>query len=293
MEFERRTLRTVRARYPQHARDLVSAHSFSRSSSRIALRCAWLSLFRFPVPFRFLPPSGSVPGARFRSRVAPAPAVPHSSPAMLPLSLRPARRTMASAICRSRFDLFDRFRHRCCRLPLRFQKQCRFSENAFANHARTFAPRGIKVARPATCIATVLHEYGGHALTAVRAGDPRDRHQIISSRSARQDSHRALAAGPVPATTRPAPVAYRAPSSRCGRSGAPVQRASNRETLLHLRKLNASPVRERFPAGSSRNDRDSSRASGFAHRPRTVASTVSPRSGSSAAMRLLAPSITR
>lgn len=74
-------------------------------------------------------------------------------------------------------DLFDRrgLHHR--RLPLRFQKQFWFSEDALANHARAFAPRGVKL-RGLPGIATVLHECGGHPLTVVRA-DSRDGNQIL------------------------------------------------------------------------------------------------------------------
>ena len=145
-------------------------------SSRIALRCAWLSLFRF----LFLSDSFRHP-VQFPARAFDL------ALRLLPLCRIHLRQCFAESAAGAAhngqrhlqipLDLFDRFRHRCCRLPLRFQKQCRFSENALANHARTFAPRGIKL-RGLPCIATVLHEYGGHALTAVRA-DPRDRHQIF------------------------------------------------------------------------------------------------------------------
>jgi hypothetical protein len=74
-------------------------------------------------------------------------------------------------------NLFGRRGLRRLRLPLRFQKQFRFGENALTNHARAFAPGGVKLRRlPA--IAAVLRECGGHALTIVRA-DPRHGHQIL------------------------------------------------------------------------------------------------------------------
>jgi hypothetical protein len=66
-----------------------------------------------------------------------------------------------------------------CRLwlPLRFQQQFRFGENALANHAGAFAPGGVKLRRlPA--IAAVLHECVRHPLAIVRA-DARHRHQIL------------------------------------------------------------------------------------------------------------------
>jgi hypothetical protein len=74
-------------------------------------------------------------------------------------------------------NLLGRGGLRRLRLPLRFQKQFRFGENALANHARAFAPGRVKLCRLPR-IAAVLHEGGGHALTVVRA-DPRHRHQIL------------------------------------------------------------------------------------------------------------------
>jgi hypothetical protein len=74
-------------------------------------------------------------------------------------------------------DLFECSGLRCLWLPLRLQKQFRFGENALANHARTFAPGGVKLRRLPR-IAAVLHECRGHAFTVVRA-DPRHRHQIL------------------------------------------------------------------------------------------------------------------
>lgn len=74
-------------------------------------------------------------------------------------------------------DLFNRRRSCRERLPLRFQKQFRFGENALANYARTFAPGGIKL-RGLARVATVLHESGGHPLTVIRV-DSRDGNQIL------------------------------------------------------------------------------------------------------------------
>jgi hypothetical protein len=62
-------------------------------------------------------------------------------------------------------------------LPLRFQKQLRFGENALANHARALTPGSVKLCGLPR-IATVLHECRGHALTVFRA-DARHRHQIL------------------------------------------------------------------------------------------------------------------
>jgi hypothetical protein len=76
------------------------------------------------------------------------------------------------------FDLFDcGGLHHLRRLPLRFQKQFRFGEDALAHHARAFAPGGIEL-RSLPRIATVFHECSSHPLTVVRA-DSRDRYQIL------------------------------------------------------------------------------------------------------------------
>jgi hypothetical protein len=74
-------------------------------------------------------------------------------------------------------DLFGSRRLRRLRLPLRFQKQFRFGENALSNHARTFAPGGVKLRRLPR-IAAVLHERRGHTF-AVFGTDARHRHQIL------------------------------------------------------------------------------------------------------------------
>jgi hypothetical protein len=73
-------------------------------------------------------------------------------------------------------DLFGRGRLRLW-LSLCFQKQFRFVENAFANHARAFAPGCVKLRR-LPGIAAVLHERLGHSL-AVFGTDARHRHQIL------------------------------------------------------------------------------------------------------------------
>jgi len=74
-------------------------------------------------------------------------------------------------------DLFERGGLRRLRLPLRFQKQFRFRQNALANHARAFAPSLVKL-RGLPRIAAVLHEGVRHAL-AVFGADARHRHQIL------------------------------------------------------------------------------------------------------------------
>ena len=74
-------------------------------------------------------------------------------------------------------NLFGRGGLRRLWLPLRFQKQFRFGENALSNHARAFAPGGVKLRRLPR-IAAVLHERRGHAF-AVFGADARHRHQIL------------------------------------------------------------------------------------------------------------------
>jgi hypothetical protein len=73
--------------------------------------------------------------------------------------------------------LFDRRQPGCRRLPLRFQKQFRLGENAFADRARALAPSRVQL----PClprIATVPDESGRHARAVVGA-DSRHRHQIL------------------------------------------------------------------------------------------------------------------
>ena len=74
-------------------------------------------------------------------------------------------------------DLFDRRRPGCRRLPLGFQKQFRLGENAFADHARAFAPGRIQLPGLPR-IATVRDESRRHARAVVGA-DSRHRHQIL------------------------------------------------------------------------------------------------------------------
>ncbi len=239
----------------------------------------------FPVPFRFLPPSGSVPGARFRSlRCA-------CSPRLLPAfisgnaslkSAAGAAYTMASAIYQIPLDLFDRFRHRCCRLPLRFQKRCRFSENALANRARTFAPRGVKL-RGLPCI----RNSASRRRRLTMRSQPSALTRAISTRYFHRDLRSKIPIAHLPldrfrqqldqpqSPRYPAHAAVEAArqfSERVNRNAAPSPKA-------------ASPVRERFPAGSVAT---TATAAELRLRPSTgaVASAVSPRSGSSAAMRL-------
>jgi hypothetical protein len=74
-------------------------------------------------------------------------------------------------------DLFDRRRLGCRRLPLRFQKQFRLGENAFADRTRSFAPSRIQLPGLPR-IATMRDESGRHA-RAVAGTHSRHRRQIL------------------------------------------------------------------------------------------------------------------
>jgi hypothetical protein len=80
--------------------------------------------------------------------------------------------------------LFDRRRLGCRRRSLRFQKQFRLGENAFANRARAVAPGRIQLPGLPR-IAAVRDESGRHA-RAVLGVDSRHRHQILHRRLRRE-----------------------------------------------------------------------------------------------------------
>jgi len=69
-------------------------------------------------------------------------------------------------------------------LPLRFQKQFRFGEDALANHARAVPPGGIKLPGLPR-VAMMLDEDGGHPLAVLHA-DARHRYQILHRQLRRQ-----------------------------------------------------------------------------------------------------------
>src|ERR1019366_8869234 len=138
VESARRTLRTVR-------RDSCNTRAISRLltpfafSSRIAVRCAWLSMLAFLFlsdPFRH---PVELPARAF-------------DPALRPLLLRAVhlRQCLAAPAVRAlqngqrhfqiAFHLFQRGRRCRKRLSLCFQKQLRLAEYALANDARAFAP---------------------------------------------------------------------------------------------------------------------------------------------------------
>ena len=175
VEFERSTLRTV-------SRDNRSTCAISclltpfALSSRIAVRCAWLSMFRllflsdsFRHPVQFPARTFDLAlrlfllrASHLRQRFGEPPAG----------ATQNGKRHLQIAL-----HLFDRRRLGCRRLPLRFQKQFRLGENAFADHARAFAPGRVQLPGLPR-IATMRDESGGHALAVVGA-DSRHRHQIL------------------------------------------------------------------------------------------------------------------
>jgi len=73
--------------------------------------------------------------------------------------------------------LFDRRRPGCRRLPLRFQKQFRLGENAFARRARGVTPGRVQLPGLPRVVA-MRGESGRHA-RAVLGVDARHRHQIL------------------------------------------------------------------------------------------------------------------
>ena len=146
-----------RARQLQYTCNLVFGHSLraqfqNRRSLRLAHHVA------LPVPFRFAPPSGRVPGAG-----------PEGTPSIRPCACSCCRPSISGRASASR------------RLALRFQKQFRFGQDALANHARAVPPSGIELPG-LPCVRTVLDESGDHPL-AILYADARGalwaRHQIL------------------------------------------------------------------------------------------------------------------
>jgi hypothetical protein len=82
--------------------------------------------------------------------------------------------------------LCERRRRGCRHRPLRFQKQLRLGENAFADCARAFAPGRVQLPGLPR-IASVRHESRRHARAVVGA-DSRHRHQVLHSHLRRQFS---------------------------------------------------------------------------------------------------------
>ncbi len=157
--------------------------------------------------------------------------------------------------------LFGRRRLGYRRLPLRFQKQFRLGENAFADRARAVAPGRIQLPGLPR-IATMRDENGRHA-RAVAGFDSRHRHQILHRHLRREFSFAYLL------LDRFRQQLHQGQSPR-DPTGAAVEAARQfiqtiAEALLHLRQqpalfertlLRAEPQRSRQQQGF-----------GFAHRP--------------------------
>jgi hypothetical protein len=73
--------------------------------------------------------------------------------------------------------LFDRCRPGWWCLPLRFQEQFRLGENAFADHARAFAPGRIQL--PGLPRIAAMRDKSGRHARAIVSIDSRHRHQIL------------------------------------------------------------------------------------------------------------------
>src|SRR6266566_1427653 len=165
VEFERWTLRTVN-------RDTCSTRAISclltpfALSSRIALRCAWLSMsgflflsdpFRHPVQF-----SARIFDPALRLLLLPAVHLRQGFGESAAGAMQDGGGHLQVALEGSRGR---RDRHR---RPLRFQKQFRLGEDALAHHARPLAPGGVKLAGLPR-VGAVLDERCGHAPAMIRA----------------------------------------------------------------------------------------------------------------------------
>src|ERR1039457_6016299 len=183
VEFDCSTLRTV-------SRDNCNTRAISRLltpfalSSRIAVRCAWLSMWSFP----FLSDSRRHP-VQFPARAFDLALRLFLLPAV---HLRqgfgePPAGAMQDGDGHLQFAIESgRGRPGGQRLPLRFQKQFRLGEDALANHARALPPGGIELSGLPR-VATVLDESGGHPRAVLQA-DARHRRQILHGQLRRDRS---------------------------------------------------------------------------------------------------------
>src|SRR5450759_809743 len=166
LEFERSTVRTV-------CRDTCSTWAISRLlapfalSSRIAVRCAWLSMFRFlflfdsrRYPVEFPACVFDLALRLFLLRVSHLRQGLGEPPAG---TMQDGDRHIQIAL-----HLFDRRRLGGRWLPLRFQKQFRLGENALANRACAVPPGGIELSGLPR-IAMLLDESGRQQLPMLRS----------------------------------------------------------------------------------------------------------------------------
>jgi hypothetical protein len=157
--------------------------------------------------------------------------------------------------------LFDRRGRGCRRLPLRFQKQFRLGENAFARRARALAPGRIQLSGLPR-IAMLRNESRGHA-RAIVGVDSRHRHQILHRHLRREFSFTYLL------LNRFRQQLHQRQSSRHP-TGAAVEATRQfiqtiAEALLHLRQQPALFERAFLRAEPQRPRQQQS--FGFAHRP--------------------------
>jgi hypothetical protein len=175
VEFARTTLRTV-------SRDTCSTRAISRRltpcafSSRIAVLCAWLSMFRLLLLSHSFRHPRQFPPRVFDLAFDP-----------LPLRAGHLRHGFREPPVGAMQDGDGHFQIArdllgCCRrggrrLPLRLQEQLRLGQNALASYARAFAPGRIQLPGLPR-IAMVRDEHGRHplALLRIHAGY---RHQIL------------------------------------------------------------------------------------------------------------------
>src|ERR1039457_2211335 len=214
LEFERSTLRTVGS-------ESCSTWAISRLltplalSSRIAVRCAWLSM----LGFLFLSDARRHP-LQFPARAFDLTLHLFLLPVV---HLRqgfgePPAGAMQDGHRHFQFALHSRRGRPGGRwLPLRFQKQFRLGQDALADHPRAVPPSGIELSGLPR-VATVPDESGGH-LRALRHADARHWDEVLHGQLRRDSLPRAPAAGCFPAAVPPMP-SVATPNSRCGRSAA-------------------------------------------------------------------------
>src|SRR5450756_2293501 len=175
VELDRSTLRTV-------SRDNRSTCAISRLltpfafSSRIAVRCAWLSMFRLLLLSDSFHHSVEFPARIFD--LALCLFLLRAGHLRQGFGEPPAGATQdGDRHIQIALHLFDRCRLGCRWLPLRFQKQFRLGKNALANRACAFAPSRIELPGLPR-VAMMLGESGGHPLAMLRI-HPRHRHQTL------------------------------------------------------------------------------------------------------------------
>ena len=157
--------------------------------------------------------------------------------------------------------LFDRRRSGCRRLPLRFQKQFRLGENAFADRARAVTPS--RVQWPGLPRIAVMRDESGRHARAVVGVDSRHRHQILHRHLRREFPFAYLLLDPFRQQL------HQRQSSRYPTAAAVEAARQSIETiteaLFHLRQQPALFERAFLRAEPQRSGQQ--QGFGFAHRP--------------------------